>query len=136
MKILKLLAILWVAVMMSVSFASCSDDDKDEQEDSLLVGTWLDGIEGEDEAQMVTFEKDGSFVWIEWYEDEDMLSDTVQGTYTYEHPVLTFRANYESDDENEDVEEELVYKVRTISETDLVLDFEEEEEAWTFKRKK
>ena len=48
MKILKLLAILWVAVMMSVSFASCSDDDKDEQEDSLLVGTWLDGIEGED----------------------------------------------------------------------------------------
>lgn len=65
MKILKLLAILWVAVMMSVSFASCSDDDKDEQEDSLLVGTWLDGIEGEDEAQMVTFEKDGSFVWID-----------------------------------------------------------------------
>lgn len=136
MKILKLLAILWVAVMMSVSFASCSDDDKDEQEDSLLVGTWIDGIEGEDEAQKVTFKKDGSFVWIDWYEDEEMESDTVKGTYTYEHPVLTLRPNYESDDENEDVEEEVVYKVRTISETDLVLDFEEEEEAWTFKRKK
>lgn len=120
MKILKLLAILWVAVVMSVAFTSCSkddDDDKDDKEESLIIGTWRDSYDGDWDE--LTFKKDGSFTWT--FYEEGKGSDTERGTYTYEHPIL--KLSYDGDIE--------IYRVISISSSKLVLCFDDEDETYT-----
>lgn len=129
MKILKLLAVLWCAVIMSVSFTSCSDDDddKDDKEELSLVGTWRDSYDGDWDE--LTFKKDGSFTWT-WYEEGD--EDIETGTYTYKHPKLTLI--YDEDEMYDDGEKE-VYIVKSISSSKLVLYSEDEDETYTYSKK-
>lgn len=128
MKILKLLAVLWTAAIMSVAFTSCSkddDDDKDDKEESLIIGTWRDSSdEGWDEF---TFKKDGSFSWT-FYEEGKGPADTEIGTYTYNHPALKLTF------EEGDIE---MYRVISISSSKLVLRFfdDEEDETWTYTKR-
>lgn len=111
MKILKLLAVLWTAAIMSVAFTSCSkddDDDKDEKEESLIIGTWRDSAD--EEWDEYTFKKDGSFT------SQDSWGYDETGTYIYEHPNLKLRY------EEGDVE---LYRVISISSSKLVLQDED-----------
>ncbi|MCM1031973.1 MAG: lipocalin family protein [Oscillibacter sp.] len=133
MKILKLLAVLWCAVIMSVSFTSCSkdddDDDKDDKEESLLIGTWRDDTY-DDEWDELTFKKDGSFTWTLY--DEKDGTDVSTGTYTYKHPKLTLI--FDEDEYYDDGEKE-VYIVKSISSSKLVLYSEDEDETMTYSKK-
>ncbi len=107
MRILKLLAMLFVAATVCMSVMSCSKDDDDDKGNSELVGTWRDTYDGGWEE--FTFKSDGTFICA-WHEKGK--SDYVEGTYTYKHPELKL---YDEDGDYE------VYYVKSISSSLLVV---------------
>lgn len=90
MKKLKFLTFALFAVLACVTFASCSDDDKDEPQNRSIVGTWIEHGEddGEPYENTYIFSSDGSGV-TKWGQH-----DGYEFTYTYTHPTLTIRWDY------------------------------------------
>lgn len=125
MKILKLLAMLFVAVTMCF-VTSCSkddDDDKDDKKNSELVGTWRDSYDGDWDE--ITFKSDGTYIWT-WHE-EGKSDDVDRGTYIYNHPDLKFY------DKDGDLLEHLY--VKSISSSLLVLNDSDDEEYGSYKKR-
>ena len=74
MKTFRMLGMAVVAIMMSLNFVACSDDEKADSYADLIVGTWVeDGYY----ADTHTFNKDGSYM----YQDEDEESRPMTGTW-------------------------------------------------------
>lgn len=108
-----LLAILMVATLC-MSLAACGDDDKDgeQSEKAMLIGTWREtGRTGYVER---TFRKDGSgTTTVVTYGEETVTS---KFTYVYD----TKAGNLSWKDEDDDMY--LVYRVESLTETQLVLE--------------
>jgi len=78
MKKLKFLSMVLFAVLACVSFASCSDDDKDEPKDEVsIVGLWK--VDGENEAYEFQANSRGIF-----YDNLSNMSNVECFDYTYD----------------------------------------------------
>ena len=74
MKTFRMLGMAVVAIMMSLNFVACSDDEKADDYADLIVGTWVeDGYY----AYTHTFNKNGSYT----YQDEDEEAQPMTGTW-------------------------------------------------------
>lgn len=82
MKTLRLIGMALAAIMMSVNFVACSDDD----DDNPIVGVWQNDDEGE--HLRWTFNADGSGSEYLYY-DDDSESFTYQFTYTYHSETMS-----------------------------------------------
>ena len=80
-----------IAIIMSVNFVACSDDD----DDNPIVGVWQN--DDEDEHLRLTFNADGSGEeYLFW--DNDSESYRHQFTYTYDSATSTLVITYEDGD--------------------------------------
>ena len=103
MKTLRFIGMAIVAIIMSVNFAACSDDDEDDN--NPLIGTW---INSEGNATMTwTFKANGT--GVEKYDDNEAgseLHEVYSFTYTYDINSSILTINYgESDDHGEITED-------------------------------
>ena len=122
MRILKLLAMLFVAATVCMSVMSCNKDDDDDKGNSELVGTWRDTYDGDWDE--ITFKSDGTFVWT-WHE-EGKQDAVERGPYTYKHPELKL---YDEDGDYE------VYYVKSISSSLLVVNGSDGDEFGRYQKK-
>lgn len=101
--------------------ANGSDNGNDEEnsDNSQLVGTWRDSYDGDWDEY--TFNSNGTYTWVSY--ENGKGQDTETGTYTYNHPTLTLKCDGDT----------MVYTVKSISSTKLVLSSEEGEETYTKK---
>ena len=87
MKTFRMLGMVVVAIMMSLNFVACSNEDTPEGYDEMIVGTWENEV-----GDIYVFKKGGAFSYIDmeydssvtgtWTIAGDMLSMTsVVGTY-------------------------------------------------------
>ena len=91
MKTLRFIGMAIVAIIMSVNFVACSDDD----DDNPIVGVWQN--DDEDEHLRLTFNADGSGEeYLCW--DNDSESYRHQFTYTYDSATSTLVITYEDGD--------------------------------------
>lgn len=91
MKTLRLIGMALVAIIMSMNFVACSDDD----DDNPIVGVWQN--DDEDEHLRLTFNADGSGEeYLFW--DNDSESYRHQFTYTYDSATSTLVITYEDGD--------------------------------------
>ena len=91
MKTLRFIGMAIVAIIMSVNFVACSDDD----DDNPIVGVWQN--DDEDEHLRLTFNADGSGEeYLFW--DNDSESYRHQFTYTYDSATSTLVITYEDGD--------------------------------------
>lgn len=108
------LMIAIVALLATVSFTSCGDDDKDEPESSeSVVGVWRHDFG--DGYQLLTFEKNGKYSLVEF----DFVSGnwSEYGTYSIKGDVMT-RVLSDGDVE--------VYSILTHTAKKLILRYEGE----------
>ncbi len=103
MKTLRFIGMAIVAIIISVNFAACSDDDEDDN--NPLIGTW---INSEGNATMTwTFKANGT--GVEKYDDNEAgseLHEVYSFTYTYDINSSILTINYgESDDHGEITED-------------------------------
>jgi uncharacterized lipoprotein YehR (DUF1307 family) len=103
MKTLRFIGMALVAIIISVNFAACSDDDEDDN--NPLIGTW---INSEGNATMTwTFKANGT--GVEKYDDNEAgseLHEVYSFTYTYDINSSILTINYgESDDHGEITED-------------------------------
>ena len=103
MKTLRFIGMAIVAIIISVNFAACSDDDEDDN--NPLIGTW---INSEGNATMTwTFKANGT--GVEKYDDNESgseLHEVYSFTYTYDINSSILTINYgESDDHGEITED-------------------------------
>ena len=103
MKTLRFIGMALVAVIMSVNFVACGDDDEDDN--NPLIGTW---INSEGNATMTwTFKANGT--GVEKYDDNEAgseLHEVYSFTYTYDIKSSILTINYgESDDHGEITED-------------------------------
>lgn len=68
-----MIGLVVIAILMSVNFMSCKDDDDDAGNDVSIVGTWVD-FEDEDYLT-ITFKSDNTWSW-------DMEGWIASGTYS------------------------------------------------------
>ena len=104
-KTIKLFGLLFCALMMSVSFASCSDDDDDKNDkvsDTSIVGTW----EWSDryDYESITFRANGTFrsVYYELSDPSDKYTE--EGRYILSGDLskgAMLRMIWEEDDDDE-----------------------------------
>lgn len=91
MKTLRFIGMAIVAIIMSVNFVACSDDD----DDNPIVGVWQN--DDEDEHLRLTFNADGTGEeYLFW--DNDSESYRHQFIYTYDSATSTLVITYEDGD--------------------------------------
>ncbi len=91
MKRLKFLAFALFAVLACVSFASCSDDDKDEPQNEVsIIGLW--NVDGENEAY--EFQKNGRGIF---YDNLSNMSNVECFDYTYNASAGTIVMKWHKD---------------------------------------
>lgn len=91
MKRLKFLAFAFFAVLACVSFASCSDDDKDEPQNEVsIIGLW--NVDGENEAY--EFQKNGRGIF---YDNLSNMSNVECFDYTYNASAGTIVMKWHED---------------------------------------
>ena len=123
MKTLRFIGMAIVAIIISVNFAACSDDDEDDN--NPLIGTW---INSEGNATMTwTFKANGT--GVEKYDDNEAgseLHEVYSFTYTYDiNALLEVEAKIVStgetvtrlikNQENSMTEEEMKARMRELS---------------------
>ena len=91
MKTLRFIGMAIVAIIMSVNFAACSNDD----DDNPIVGVWQN--DEEDEHLRLTFNANGTGEEYLFY-DDDSESYRYQFTYTYDSATSTLVITYEDGD--------------------------------------
>ena len=103
MKTLRLIGMAVIAVIMSVNFAACSDDDEDKGSSNPIVGTWQED-EGNGNYFVWKFNADGTGIDQEYYNGQ--LEEPVTFTYTYDikTTVLTITYKEEGDLIAEDID--------------------------------
>lgn len=103
MKTLRFIGMALIAIIMSVNFVACSDDD--DENNNPLIGTW---INSEGNTTMTwTFKTNGT--GVEKYDDNEAgseLHEVYSFTYTYDINSSILTINYgESDDHGEITED-------------------------------
>lgn len=103
------LLILLVALGMATTFTACSDDKKSDDESAtdyatLIIGSWID-----EEGTVVTFNKNGSFLWS----DEE---ETSVGIWKLNGSTLTITY-----DKGTDWEENEIKTIISLTKDTLVL---------------
>ena len=103
MKTVRVIFMAILAIIMSVNFAACSDDDEDDN--NPLIGTWINS-EGNTTMTWI-FKANGT--GVEKYDDNEVCSelhDVYSFTYTYDINSSILTINYgESDDHGEITED-------------------------------
>ena len=95
MKTLRFIGMAIVAIIMSVNFAACSDDDEEGNNgNNPLVGTWIDD-DGSYEAIIWKFNADGT--GIEQLTEGGPPTDTYSFTYTYDAKTTVLTVTYKED---------------------------------------
>ncbi|MGM9846811.1 MAG: DUF5640 domain-containing protein [Muribaculaceae bacterium] len=108
MKKLKFLAMLLMAMTLSLGFTSCSDDDDDDASD--IIGTWKHSEY--DWEETYTFNENGTFLWTE---DDYWGKYYESGTYKYDKKSLVL--SFDDEDEPD------YYQVVSNSGTSMVLKY-------------
>ena len=115
MKTLRMIGMAVVAIMMSLNFVACSDDEKTDSYADLIVGVWKETGAFED---LHFFNKDGSYM----YQDEDEESRPMTGTWKVTGDKLHISVSFFGG-----IEREVV--IRELTSTTLVwYDYEYETE--------
>ena len=83
MKTLRFIGMAVVAIIMSVNFVACSDDD----DDNPIVGTWRSEVSN-NSYDSFTFNTDGSGIWQEYRNNNQIDSDTFK--YSIDGDKITF----------------------------------------------
>ena len=86
MKTLRFIGIALVAIIMSVNFVACSDDD----DDNPIVGTWRGEVvdDGKGYSDSYTFNADGSGIWQEFKDGKQIDSESFK--YSLDGDKITF----------------------------------------------
>lgn len=84
MKTLRFIGMAIVAIIMSVNFAACSDDD----DDNPIIGTWRSEVDSYGYSDSFTFNTDGSGIWQEYRNNNQTDSDTFK--YSIDGDKVTF----------------------------------------------
>ena len=82
MKTLRFIGMAIVAIIMSVNFVACSDDD----DDNPIVGTWRSEVDNYGYSDSYTFNADGSGIWQEFKDNDIKINwnDLVNGCIVFE----------------------------------------------------
>lgn len=111
-----LYTLLFCMMAMVVSFASCSDDD--DNDNSLLVGSWVDSERSDD---LYVFNSDGT--WTNYCKDSGKVW-IMKGTYQYNASSKQLRLTFTYSNDPED-EDDLpwteVYNVASVSDNTITL---------------
>ena len=73
-----------IAIIMSVNFAACSDDD----DDNPIVGTWRSEVDNYGYSDSYTFNADGSGIWQEFKDGKQIDSESFK--YSLDGDKITF----------------------------------------------
>ena len=84
MKTLRFIGMAIVAIIMSVNFVACGDDD----DDNPIVGTWRSEVDSYGYSDSFTFNTDGSGIWQEFKGDKQTDSDSFK--YSVDGDKITF----------------------------------------------
>ena len=103
MKTLRLIGMAVIAVIMSVNFVACSDDDEDKGSSNPIVGTWQED-EGNGNYFVWKFNADGTGIEQEYYNGQLYEPDTFTYTYDEKTTVLTITYKEEGDLIAEDID--------------------------------
>ncbi|WP_455592199.1 lipocalin family protein [Bacteroides sp.] len=129
MKTLRFIGMAIIAVILSVNFTACSDDDDDESKDAArLVGKWkIENIVYEGETE----EWDGYPYFVVttsniYFTDEAGTAKSDNSTYTYDVKSKTITAKYVNGDET------YIIKVVKLTDTELQWQWDEDDKnKWT-----
>ena len=83
MKTLRFIGMALVAIIMSVNFVACSDDD-----DNPIVGTWRSEVDNYGYSDSYTFNADGSGIWQEFKDGKQIDSESFK--YSLDGDKITF----------------------------------------------
>ena len=77
MRTLRFIEMALIAVIMSVSFTACSDDDKDDKQSNTVIGTWqvTTSTYSEEVGDTYTFYSNGTGL-LEWEDSNENDSGT------------------------------------------------------------
>lgn len=88
---------IMVVAMLSMTFVSCSDDDDEVvKESSSIVGTWEWRDDESEDYDIITFRKDGTGTWSQYYDDESEIEN-----FSYQYDSSTKRLIMHCGDEVE-----------------------------------
>ena len=90
MRTLRFIGMAIIAVIMSVNFTACSDDDEDETATNPLIGTWQE-VDNPN-YNIWTFKADGTGTEQEYYQGN--WEDPYSFTYTYDSKTSILVINY------------------------------------------
>jgi len=131
MKTLRFIGMAIIAVIMSVNFVACSSDDNDKNENnSPLVGTWVN-IENKNSMEykeVMTINSDGtgsSAIYTNGQLDKDGVENF---RYTYDENIKVFTWIWEEDSDGESDVYSMHVRELTNSKLVLVDDIDEEGE--------
>lgn len=131
MKTLRFIGMAIIAVIMSVNFVACSSDDNDKNENnSPLVGTWVN-IENKNSIEykeVMTINSDGtgsSAIYTNGQLDKDGVENF---RYTYDENIKVFTWIWEEDSDGESDVYSMHVRELTNSKLVLVDDIDEEGE--------
>lgn len=109
--------LLFCMMAMVVSFASCSDDD--DNDNSIFVGSWVDS---EDSDDLFVFNSDGS--WTNYFKESGKVYID-KGTYQYNASSKQLRLTFTYSNSPEIDEDDLpwteVYNVVSVSDNTITL---------------
>ena len=98
MKTLRFIGMAIVAIIMSVNFVACSDDD----DDNPIVGTWRSEVDNYGYSDSYTFNADGSGIWQEFKDNKQTDSESFKyevytSTFSISGNRLTIKDNEDSE---------------------------------------
>ncbi|WP_044266488.1 hypothetical protein [Bacteroides timonensis] len=92
MKTLRLIGMAIVAVIMSVNFAACSDDDEEETPTNPLIGTWYEEPDTNGNYMVSTYNADGTGSEKEYYQGK--FEEPYSFTYSYDKNTSIVTLHY------------------------------------------
>ena len=102
MKTLRFIGIAIVAVIISVSFAACSDDDEDDKQSNTVIGTWqvTSSTYTEEVGDTYTFYSNGTGL-LEWEDSNGNDSGTFKYKVNSDYTIISI--DYEDGDGYEEI---------------------------------
>lgn len=102
MKTLRFIGMAIIAVIMSVNFMACSDDDEEDKQSNTVIGTWqvTASTYNEEIGDTYTFYSDGKGL-LEWEDNDGNDSGTFK--YKVNSDYTTISIDYEDGDGYEEI---------------------------------
>lgn len=124
MKTFRFLRMAIIAILMSVNFTSCSSDDDEKDNSSLLIGRWQLVSNGE----VYEFKVNGDFFLYEYDEDGD-----IGAKGTWEKSGNSLKLKFTIDDDDFKIPYTYNAKIIELTSIRLVFEIGEPKETYTFK---